>query len=315
MMRTRRVAIAAAGLAVAAGGGVAIAATTGSTPKEREQAVLDDAAGRLGTTADKLRDALGAAEDAQLDAAVKAGEITQDQADAIKARRAQSGLVLGDEGEHGFDHGFGFRHDAGATDAALDAAAKALNLDRDQLLTRLRGGTSLADVAKAQNVSIDDVRAAARAAAKAELDKAVSAGDLTQAQADEELTEIVDRIEQLRGGFFFGPGRGPGPGPGGPGFRFRSKGGVLGAAAKALKLSEAQLFNRLRSGQTLQQIADAQGVSLADVRAAARAKAKQELDQEVSAGHLTQAQADALLQRIVDGIDHFPADRPFGRHP
>jgi uncharacterized protein (DUF433 family) len=313
MMRTRRVAIAAAGLAVAAGGGVAIAATTGSTPKEREQAVLDDAAGRLGTTADKLRDALGAAEDAQLDAAVKAGEITQDQADAIKARRAQSGLVLGDEGGHGFDHGFGFRHDAGATDAALDAAAKTLKLDRDQLLTRLRDGTSLADIAKAQNVSIDDVRAAAQAAAKAELDKAVSAGDLTQAQADEELTEIVDRIEQLRGGFFFGPGRGPGPG--GPGFRFRSKGGVLGAAAKALKLSEAQLFNRLRNGQTLQQIADAQGVSLADVRAAARAKAKQELDQEVSAGHLTQAQADALLQRIVDGIDHFPADRPFGRHP
>ena len=312
-MRTRRVAIAAAGLAVAAGGGVAIAATTGSSPKEREQAVLDDAAGRLGTTADKLRDALGAAEDAQLDAAVKAGEITQDQADAIKARRAQSGLVLGDEDGHGFDHGFGFRHDAGATDAALDAAAKAMALDRDQLLTRLRGGTSLADVAKAQNVSIDDVRAAARAAAKAELDKAVSAGDLTQAQADEELAEIVDRIEQLRGGFFFGPGRGPGPG--GPGFRFRSNGGVLGAAAKALKLSEAQLFNRLRNGQTLQQIADAQGVSLADVRAAARAKAKQELDQEVSSGHLTQAQADALLQRIVDGIDRFPADRPFGRHP
>ena len=313
MMRTRRVAIAAAGLAVAAGGGVAIAATTGSTPKEREQAVLDDAAKRLNVTPEALRNALGAAEDAQLDAAVKAGEITQDQADAIKARRAQSGLVLGDEGGHGFDHGFGFRHDAGATDAALDAAAKALNLDRDQLLTRLRGGTSLADVAKAQNVSIDDVRAAARAAAKAELDKAVSAGDLTQAQADEELTEIVARIEQLRGGFFFGPGRGPGPG--GPGFRFRSKGGVLGAAAKALKLSEAQLFNRLRNGQTLRQIADAQGVSLADVRAAARAKAKQELDQEVSAGHLTQAQADALLQRIVDGIDHFPADRPFGRHP
>src|SRR3954469_7058479 len=313
MMRTRRVAIAAAGLAVAAGGGVAIAATTGSTPKEREQAVLDDAAGRLGTTADKLRGALSAAEDAQLDAAVKAGEITQDQADAIKARRAQSGLVLGAEGGHGFGHGFGFRHDAGATDAALDAAAKALKLDREDLLTRLRDGNSLADVATDQNVSIDDVRAAARGAAKAELEKAVGAGDLTQAQADEELTEIVDRIEQLRGGFFFGGGRGPGPG--GPGFRFRAKGGVLGAAAKALKLSEAQLFSRLRNGQTLQQIADAQGVALADVRAAARAKAKHELDKEVSAAHLTQSQADVLLQRIVDGIDRFPADRPFGHRP
>src|SRR4051794_2937126 len=132
MMRTRRVAIAAAGLAVAAGGGVAIAATTGSSPKEREQAVLDDAAGRLGTTPDKLRDALNAAEDAQLDAAVKAGELTQEQADAIKARRAQSGLVLGARPD---GHGFGrFHDDEGATDAALDAAAKALKLDRDGLL-------------------------------------------------------------------------------------------------------------------------------------------------------------------------------------
>src|SRR4051795_11031045 len=106
MKRARRVAIAAAGLAVVAGGGVAIAATTGSSPKEREQAVLDDAAGRLRTTPDKLRDALSAAEDAQLDAAVKAGELTQEQADAIKARRSQSGLVLGDE--PGGGHGFGF---------------------------------------------------------------------------------------------------------------------------------------------------------------------------------------------------------------
>src|SRR3954447_9326875 len=155
MMRTRRVAIAAAGLAVAAGGGVAIAATAGSSPKEREQAVLDDAAGRLGTTPDKLRDALSAAEDAQLDAAVKAGELTQEQADAIKARRSQSGLVLGDE--PGGGHGFGFHHDAGAPGAALDAAAKALKLDRDELLTQLRDGKSLPDIAKDQNVAIDDV--------------------------------------------------------------------------------------------------------------------------------------------------------------
>ena len=317
MMRARRVAIAAAGLAVAAGGGVAIAATTSSTPKEREQAVLDDAAGHLGVSSQKLRDALGAAEDAQLDAAVKAGELTQQQADAIKARRAQSGLVLGvGPGGPGFDHGFGFHvHDGGATDAAIDAAAKALNLDRDTLLTRLRDGKSLTDVAKDQNVSIDDVRAAARDAAKAALDKAVAAGDLTQAQADEELKELVDRIDQLPGAFGLRFGRGPGPGFGGPGFRFRTKGGVLGAAAKALKLSEAELFSRLRSGKTLQQIADAQGVSLDVVRAAARATAKQELDREVAAGHLTQSQADDLLQRIVDGIDRFPADRPFGHRP
>ena len=185
MRGRRRVAIAAAGLAVAAGGGVAIAATTASSPQEREQAVLEDAAGRLGVTPDRLRDALRAAEDAQLDAAVNAGELTQEQADAIKARRQRSGLVLGDgpgrgHGGPGFGFGFGHRGFWGPVlapaGAAFDAAANALGLDREGLFDALRDGKTLAELAQDEGVALDDVRNAARAAAKAELDEAVKAG-------------------------------------------------------------------------------------------------------------------------------------------
>ena len=42
----------------------------------------------------QLTSALTAAQDARLAAAVKAGELTQAQADAIKARRAADGTVL-----------------------------------------------------------------------------------------------------------------------------------------------------------------------------------------------------------------------------
>src|SRR4051794_3337226 len=84
--------------AVLAAGGVtggAIAATSGDDDKKAEQSIIDDAAARLKVSPDDLRSALGAAEDAQLDQAVKDGKLTQAQADAIKARRKTDGRVLG----------------------------------------------------------------------------------------------------------------------------------------------------------------------------------------------------------------------------
>jgi hypothetical protein len=71
-MRTKHVIAGAVTVAALAGGSVtAIAAT--NDRKAAEQTVLTDAAKRLGVTADQLRGALSSAEDAQLDAAVKAG--------------------------------------------------------------------------------------------------------------------------------------------------------------------------------------------------------------------------------------------------
>ena len=109
MRRTRIAAIATAGALAAAGTGVALATSASDDAKQREQAVLEDAAGRLDVDAGELRDALAAAEDAQLDAEVKAGRITQEQADAIKQMRERTGLVLGGPGHRGGPDGSGFR--------------------------------------------------------------------------------------------------------------------------------------------------------------------------------------------------------------
>ncbi|CAN5128454.1 hypothetical protein BH20ACT16_BH20ACT16_15820 [soil metagenome] len=94
-MGTRRIAaIALSGALVAGGAGAAIAAVGKNGGKQAEQAVLEDAAKRLDVTPEKLREALGAAREAQIDEAVKAGRLTQKQADEIKAARAKSGRVL-----------------------------------------------------------------------------------------------------------------------------------------------------------------------------------------------------------------------------
>ncbi len=233
MQRKRIAALAAAGVVAAAGTGVAVATTTRDDgAKQREQAVLDDAAKRLGVAPAELRDALGEALDDQLDAAVKAGRLTQEQADAIKQRRADSGLVLG--GGHpgpGFErHGFrggpgfgpgpggpgfgpgpggpGFGH--GGPGAVFDAAAKAVGLTRAQLFERMRNGKSLKEIAKAQGKDYAQVKSAIRGAVKVELDQAVQDKHLTQQQADELLDHLTEHLDD---GFFGRDGRHDGPPP------------------------------------------------------------------------------------------------------
>jgi hypothetical protein len=200
-MSARRIAaLALTGGLLAGGTGAAIAAVSKDDGKKAEQAILDDAAKRLNVTPEKLRDALSAAQDAQLDQAVKDGKLTQKQADAIKARRKQSGRVLGGPfgGRPGFrGPGFGPGPGFGHRAMIFPDLAKALGMTRAQLFEQLRDGKTIAEIAKAKGKSLDDVRAAVKADAKERADKAVKDGDLTQQQADDLLAHLDDALEHL----------------------------------------------------------------------------------------------------------------------
>jgi hypothetical protein len=225
-MRVKRyVLVSAAVLAAGAGGGAALAATgSDDDHKKAEQAVIDDAAKRLNVTPDALRGALGAAEDSQLDQQVKDGKLTQAQADAIKKRRADSGTVLGGPGaggHPGFGGGLAFKRGAGG---ALDAAASALGLKLDDLTAKLKAGKSIADVAKDQGKSLDDVKTAITAGVTKELDQAVTDKKLTSAQRDKVVAELKDHLDDLvnrkppTGGPRFSKQDGTAPPPVGHGF-------------------------------------------------------------------------------------------------
>jgi urease accessory protein UreF len=81
----------------------------------------------------------------------------------------------------------------------LDAVAKALNLTAAQLVEQLSSGKSLAEIAKAQNVDEAKVKQAIIDAANAQLDRAVQAGLMTQAQANGLKARLTpDRIDLTR---------------------------------------------------------------------------------------------------------------------
>ena len=75
--------------------------------------------------------------------------------------------------------------------------------------------------------------------------------------------------------------RGPGL-PGGP------KGAMISDLADALGLSEDKLFEQLRSGKSIADVAKAQGKSLDSVRSSVKAAAKARLDKAVKNEDLTQ---------------------------
>jgi hypothetical protein len=209
MKAKRYVLVSAAVLAAGAGGGAAIAASGGDDDRQKtEQSIIADAAKRLSVTPEALRSALGAAQDSQLDQAVKDGKLTQEQADAIKARRKQEGTVLGGPGiggPHGGRGGPGFGRGLGGPGlrfkigpgGALDAAASALGLKREDLISKLRDGKSIADVAKDQGKSLDDVKKAITDGVTKELDQAVTDKKLTSDQRDKILKELGEHLDDL----------------------------------------------------------------------------------------------------------------------
>jgi hypothetical protein len=188
MRRNRKLLIGAVALLAAAGGGVAIAASDNS-PAEESQAVINDAAQQLGVSPSKLSDALKKALSDRVDAAVAAGRITKAEGDALKQRINSDAYPLFFGGLH---RGFGLGHFGG-----LDAAASYLGVTEDQLRTELEGGKTLAQVAQAHGKAVDGLVGALVAEAKQHVDAAVAAGRLTQAQADDLLNGLRDRITNL----------------------------------------------------------------------------------------------------------------------
>ena len=193
----------------------------------------------------------------------------------------------------------------------LGAAATYLGLSESDLRTKLQAGQSLADVAKAQSKDLAGLEQAILDAAKADLDKAVAAKDLTQAQADDMLAKLKSRIADVANGTprFRGPG-----GPGRPGHLGRPFGQDLAAAAKYLGLSESDLRSKLRAGQSLADVAKAQSKDASGLEDAIVAASKANLDQAVAAKKLTQSQADGILSglkaHVADLVDAKPGAGP-----
>jgi hypothetical protein len=222
----RALLVASAAIAAVVIAGGAIAATKLGSPKEENQAVINDAAGQLGIEPSRLSDALENALKAQVDRQVAAGELTRKQGDELKARIDAGDVPLFAVPGFGFfKHGFDLRGfpGLGPFHDGLETAATYLGMTVADLREQLESGKSLADVAKAKGKSVDGLIDALVAVAEKKWDAAVASGkieDHSAADKQEFLQGVRARVTDLVNGRLPFPPRpgwhefrgGPGPG-------------------------------------------------------------------------------------------------------
>lgn len=110
-------------------------------------------------------------------------------------------------GGPGGNHGF----NPNETVSDLSVVAKAIGISETDLQTALDGGQTVAAVAKAHNVTAQTVIDALVADGQSELAADVTAGRLTQAQADAQKAQVTQRAtDQVNGTMTGGPMGGPG---------------------------------------------------------------------------------------------------------
>jgi polyhydroxyalkanoate synthesis regulator phasin len=165
---------------------------------------LSKVAAKLGIGEDKLKTAVDEAYSETIDEQVAAGKLTQDQADMLK--------------ERGFDLApmFGMRGGRLGGAHLMESAATVLGISVDDLMTQLKDGKSLADIAGTQGIGVDKLKTDLLAQVKTELDTLVSDGKITQSQADDMYSRTesnIDTIINATGPVRGGCPRGPGPGP------------------------------------------------------------------------------------------------------
>jgi hypothetical protein len=169
----------------------------------------------------------------------------------------------------------------------------------------------LDSVAQHLGISSKKLNDAVKAASIDQVNAALKGGRITKAQADELKARIESGDAHLFGAPLFGFGR---VGPDFHGGLHHFFGDKLSSAASYLGLTEAELRAKLAAGQSLAEVAKAQGKSVDGLKSAILDAAKKNLDQAVSDGTLTKAQASELLDRLKSEIDDLVNGTFEGRH-
>jgi len=145
--------------------------------------------------------------------------------------------------------------------------------------------TFLKDVAGRLGVSESKLSDALKAAQIDQVDAALAAGEITQAQADAMKSAIQSGSAPPLGAVHVGP----------PPF--------LDAAAAYLGLTTSELQSDLAGGKTLADLAKAAGKSVSGLESAIEAAVKSQLDKDVSSGAITSAQEEHLLRALSSHLD------------
>ncbi len=202
------------------------------------------------------------------------------------------------------------RSDRSASKAERRAAiAEVLGMTADELTEALSSGSTLAEIAEAQGVDVQNLVDFLVAQANEKIDEAVADGRLTDEEAAERRDGLAEKVEAVINGEGGSKGhrgnRGHHGNHGNRGQQSETIADVLGISAEELQEAKA-------AGTTIAELAEANGVSVDAVVEALVADAAARIDVAVESGRITEedaadklAQMEEKIEAIVNGEADF----------
>ena len=189
--------------------------------------------------------------------------------------------------------GFGFRLGLNIGQAVLQAVETATGLTQQQIVQAYGQGQNLTQILTAHNGDPAAIKTSVLATLSATIAQDVKDGKLTQTQADQlnarlgtAIDQVLTRIPPTRGSV------------GQNLVQITGMRDLIAETAKATGLTTRTIIADLRGGQTLAQIAIANKGDTAAIVAAAVTDVTTHIQQQVTSGRITQAQADQLLANL-----------------
>lgn len=246
---------------------------------------------------------------------------------AVPSVFAQTTSTVKNIGRNMIERGAGMHKGPFDNTKFLEEQASMLGITVDDLKARMESGKSFKDIATDLGISeetlqakMEEARTAHQAEMKAKVQQEVTDGKITQAQADERIANMEKGPQGEKGNR--PEGRGPGEGRG-----MKDETKMLETHASMLGITVDDLKARMESGKSLEDIAADLGISgetlqakMEEARATHQAERKAEmttkLQQDVTDGKITQAQADQMLANLENPKEHGFGEgrgRGFGR--
>jgi len=230
-------------------------------------------------------------DDATSEDTVTDDTVTDDAPDAFQAAIDGDAAPNGERGRRGGRHS--------------EAIAETLGITVDDLQAAREAGQTLAEVAEAQGMTADDVVTAIVANAEQHLAEEVAEGELTEDEAAERLAGITERATEKVNQV---PGEGDNGLRGSRGLR----GGNVETLTEALGVTTDDLQAARDAGQSVADLAEAQGVSIDSVVSAIVADVEEHLAEHVAEGDLTEEEAADRLadatERVAEKVSQEPGD-------
>lgn len=182
---------------------------------------------------------------------------------------------------------------------AMDTITDLLGVTRGDVISNVRTGGTIAELAEENGSSGEAVVDALMAVADERIDAALDAEKIDEERAAEIRAKVLERVTNLVFETHDGP-RGPRGNPGIGNGEFRNL--IMDTVQESLDINRGQLVSHIRSGGTLTGLAEDNGSDGPTLEADLVAAVSDGLDAAVADGGLTDEQAADLLERATARI-------------